>query len=237
MGLHNIWTAHQEQRLRELHKQGASYDEMAAALKRSRVAIQVRCKRLGLAITTNPRSLGARAVAQLLGFGCCKRVHALMARGWLEGRNVGTMTRPIRRFTLAQIKAFLAQEQHWYTWRAEDITDVYLRAWAKELRANGPQWLTCAEVGARYAVEGHTVVQWVRKGWLPAQVWNSRYVVRESDLASFTPPQMGGVSGVRASETWRPAPFGRARKLAADVVSPFAQPRNRRRLVDEQVAA
>lgn len=147
------WTRADETKLIDLVEAGHSYDAIARKLKRSRVAVQIKAKRLGTRITTTRASLSALAAARALGLSCAKIISSWIRRGWLKARNAGTADRPLWRITWDDLTAFMEQPDHWIAWSVERIPDPALREWAAELRAGAERYVSQAEVARRYHVK------------------------------------------------------------------------------------
>lgn len=181
------WTRKDLARLETLLEQGASYDTIAKKLKRTRVSIVLKCRR------RNTRLLGiegvstAGGVAELLGIGCPKTITRWIELRWLPATNAGKEDRPLWRIQSEDLYAFLENPQTWMAWNPELITDPTLRAWAQELRAGKPQWLTPGQVAERFAVGVGAVNDWIHRGLLPSIKYGNRWI-NEADLVGFVPP-------------------------------------------------
>jgi excisionase family DNA binding protein len=183
------WTRKAEQELITYVEQGWGYDWIARRLKRSRTAIEVKCKRLGVRITTTKATLSARDVAELLGKRCSKSVRRWIDNGWLNARNAGRPERPLWRVQWEDLTAFMENPAYWSTWDPKRIADLALREWAQEIRAEAPKLLTQHEVARRYHVEHKTVAQWIDKGWLTAvRAGRQNRLIPETALEGFVPP-------------------------------------------------
>lgn len=212
------WPKADEDRLIELLEQGHGYDELARRFKRTRVAIILKCRRLGIRVTTSLATLSARDVAKLVGKKCSKSVVYWIEQGWLPARNAGGAGHhALWRGQWDDLTAFLEQREHWMAWDAEAVTDLPLREWAQELRAAaGGRWLSIGEVARRYCVDSRAVNQWIRRGWLSATRYGNWWVW-SADLEGWVAPcerpragipkgtgrRLEGGSGVVAAEGGR----------------------------------
>lgn len=184
------WPERRRWQLIALLESGAEDDVIAGKLGCTANAVELARKRYNIA----PRSkaiMTARAVARLLGIGCAKTITRWAASGWLKAHRAWHQGRT-RVLTVkhASLFEFLENPEHWHRWSPERITDPRVREWALSIRA-GVRFLTLSEVADRYFVQPATVHSWIEKGWLPA-VRNGNHLVRESDLAGFELPRIGG---------------------------------------------
>lgn len=182
------WTTADVDRLLRLVEEGHGYDVIARRLGRTRVAVEVRCKRIGACVTTTPATLSARATSRALGLPCSKTVVYWIGLGWLPARNAGRADRPLWRITWENLTAMLERRETWMAWDPARIADLALREWAKELReATGGRWLSIGEVAERYCVDGRAVNVWIHKGWLPATRYGNWWVW-SGDLEGWVAP-------------------------------------------------
>lgn len=183
------WTDAEKDKLICLVEAGYGYDTIARRLKRTRTAVILKAKRLGVRVTTTPATLAARDVAALLGKGCSKSVSGWITHGWLKARNAGTPQKPLWRIDWEALTDFLANPAYWSTWEPARITDACLREWAQELRANEPRLLTQQEVARRYHVTTEAVAQWLDKGWMPfVRAGRQNRLIPETALAGWVIP-------------------------------------------------
>lgn len=183
------WTARDVDRLISLVEQGCSYSQIARRMKRTEVSIKLKCKRLGIRITTTNATMSARDVAEQLGIPCSKTVSRWIRRGWLKAKDAGTPPRVLWRISWDDLTRFLENPAYWVAWHPERIPDLALREWAQELRAGEERLLTHTEVAKRVGVGRDTVGDWLYKGELPyVRNGNSNRLVPESALADFVPP-------------------------------------------------
>jgi hypothetical protein len=181
------WTPEQIHRLYVLVDSGASFDAIARRLKRTRTAVEVKCKRLGIGVTTSPAALSCREVARLLGKPCSKSVTRWITKlGWLKASNAGQPHRPLWRVQWEDLTAFMERREHWMAWDASTITDLALREWAQEIRVGG-RWLTPGEVARRLHVVPATPQAWIEKGLLPAVKYGNWWIW-SADLVGFRVP-------------------------------------------------
>lgn len=181
------WTAKETDQLINLVEQGNGYSMIARRLKRTETSIKLRCKRIGVRITTTNATLSARDVAQQLGIRCSKTVSGWIRRGWLSARNAGRGNRSLWRVNWDDLTAFLENPAYWVAWRPERISDLALREWTQELRANEDRLLTHTEIAKRVGVGRDTIGNWLYQGELPYVRYGNR-LVPESALDGFVPP-------------------------------------------------
>lgn len=183
------WTAIDVDRLIQLVDAGHGYDTLARRLRRTRTAVLIKCKRLGVRVTTTPATLAARDVAALLGNACSKSVTRWIALGWLPARNAGGPgCKALWRIQWDDLLAFMERRDYWPTWEQDRIRDAALREWAQELRAAaGGRWISIGEVAERYCVDCRAVNTWIRKGWLPAARYGNWWIW-SADLEGWLPP-------------------------------------------------
>lgn len=187
-GKGRAWSATDIDLLINLVETGHGYDAIARRLKRTRVAVVLKCRRIGIRVTTTPATLAARDVAQLLGIGCAKTIVQWIGHGWLKARNAGGKgSKALWRIQWDDLIAFLECSDHWMAWWPERMTNDGLREWARELRAGGPHWLTPGQVAERFGVCRAVPETWLKKGLLPA-VRYGNWWFRESDLVGFVVP-------------------------------------------------
>lgn len=176
-GTRGRWTARDSERLVELVEAGYGYDHLTRVFKRTRMAVILKCRRLGVRITTTPVTLSARDVAAELGIPCAKTVTFWVSLGWLPARNAGRVDRPLWRITWEDLTAMLERRETWMAWHPERIADLALREWAMELRAAaGGRWLSIGEVAERHYVGYRAVNTWIRKGWLAATRYGNWWI-------------------------------------------------------------
>ena len=194
-----VWTKERRFKLESLVEQGLPDPAIARRLHTTSAAIHLARKRYRIPCR-RAAVMTARAIADVMGVGCAKSVTRWVdcgylrgKRGWRQGQHRVLMV------SEADFLAFLEDPDHWHRWDPDRISDPLLREWAQELR-RGVRFLTLSEVAERYFVQAATVHSWIKKGYLPA-VRNGNHLVRESDLASFTLPELGQGSRRR---TWEP---------------------------------
>lgn len=186
--LRRDWFPEEVDRLIQMIEQGYGYAAIARRLKRTPVAVVIKCKRLRCGrITTTLNTLSARDVADLLGKGCGKSATYWIGRGMLPARNAGTKRRPLWRVQWDDLLLFLEKREHWMAWEPERITDPLLREWALDLRAGPHRWLTPGEVGKQLGVGYGAVNDWIHKGLLAATRY-ANWWVWSGDLEGFTIP-------------------------------------------------
>lgn len=192
------WPAEQTDLLHKMLDAGYGYDAIARRLGRTRVAVEIKCKRAGVRVTTSPATLSARDVAALLGKGCSKSVTRWIQQGWLRARNAGGPGHTaLWRVQWDDLTAFMERREYWSTWEPARITDACLREWAQELRQHEPRYLTMGQVAARFCVSYKAVAQWINKGWLPAiRAGKQNRLVLESDLDGWVVPADRSKAGI-----------------------------------------
>lgn len=184
------WTPDRLFTLADLIERGLTDAQIAAELETTADAVQLARKRHGI----QPRSahlLSCRAVADLLGIGCSKKIRHLIRLKWLRGRR-GQQWGPHRQWYIRRedVLAFLEHSDYWHVWSPEHITDSIIREWAIEMRV-GVRFLTPGQVAWRMCVGVGAVNDWIHRGWLPARKWGNWWVL-ESDLDRFELPRIGG---------------------------------------------
>lgn len=181
------WTGMEEHKLRDLIEAGHGYTTCARRLKRTRVAIVLKVRRRAIPGVTKTRAtLSARDAARVLGLGCAKTVTRWIAEGVLPARNAG-MHRPLWRIDWDDLLTYLTHRYRWMTWHPDTITDLALREWAQELRAEPGQWLTPGQVAKRLHIGTAAVNAWIHKGSLPAVRYGNWWIWSEC-LVGFRVP-------------------------------------------------
>lgn len=181
------WFPWETDKLIQLVEAGYSYDQIAKKTGRTRTAVELKCRRLNVRITTTPATLSAHDIAVLLGLGCSKTVASWIRIGWLPARNAGSAAKPLWRVQWEDLTDFMERHECWMAWRPERITDLALREWAHELRAGQPRWLTAGEVARRLGVGRDTPHQWATKKLIPATKYGNLWF-REDHVAGFVIP-------------------------------------------------
>lgn len=181
------WSPKERDRLIQLIEGGHSYDVIARRLKRSRTAVIVKCKRLGIGVTTTPATLSACDVAAALGIKCSKTVTRWIAQYGLPARNGGSDIRPLWRVSWDDLLAWLERRDRWMAWHPSRIPDRALREWAEELRSGPGRWLTHMQVARQFHVDRNTPGQWITKGLIPATRYGNWWIWSE-DLIGFVIP-------------------------------------------------
>lgn len=174
-------------------EQGLSDAQIGRRVGRSAESINLYRKRHGIASRTEMH-LTARDVADLMGFGCSKKVTWLIETGALVGKRCrhGQGQNGCWQVTRLALLDFCENPNSWHLWRWEDITDPLYRRRMKQLRGH-VRYLTAAEVAEIHFVERDTVKQWHRKGWLPGyRIGRGNHVYLEADVLAFDRPGMGG---------------------------------------------
>lgn len=180
------WSTKETDQLIRLVEDGFPYAHIARKLKRTEISVRLRCKRIGVLVTTTKATMSARDVALQLGIPCSKTVSSWIRRGWLIARDAGHK-RPLWRITWDALTAFLENPAYWLAWRPDRIPDLALREWAQELRADAPRYLRHTEIADRLGVGRDTIGNWLDKGWLPAVRYGNRHIP-ESALTDFVVP-------------------------------------------------
>lgn len=177
-------------------ERGWTDERIAVALGTTANAVILARKRNGIP-SRSDTLLSCRTVADRLGIGCSKSVRRWIDAGWIKGKR-GPKQGPHFQWQVHpdELMAFLERPEHWHRWNPERIPDAGLRQWAIEMRA-GVRFLSLPEVAELLYAQPATVHQWIKKGWLPA-VRNGNHMVRESDLAHFELPHIGGRRKVAA---------------------------------------
>ena len=180
------WSVNEQTRLETMIESGASYSAIAKRLKRSRNAVQIKCKRLRLRITTTRETLSARDVAETLGIGCPKTITRWITQYGLVAHNGGD-GRPLWRVQWDDLLTWLADRCHWMAYDPTRIPDRALREWACELRIGAGRWLTPGQVGERLHVDHRTVNAWIVKGQIAATRYGNWWIW-SGDLDGFVIP-------------------------------------------------
>lgn len=184
------WSPAAEFQLQRLIDAGEGYDAIAAQLGRTRLAVTIKARRLKAHLRATQTTLSARAVADLLGVDR-KTVVAWITRfAWLAG----TRQHPGEcwRIRWEALYRFMEQESAWMAWSPERVTDHALRAWAVELRAGKPGWLSVGAIARRFYVTPQTVHVWLTRGEIPhheVAVYGRRWI-RETAFERFVPPSL-----------------------------------------------
>lgn len=206
------WTERDLFQLEDLLAQGLSDAVIAKRLGCTPEAVNLARKRHGLR-SRSALLLSSREIARRLGIGCAKTVTRWIEAGWLVGKQ-GPRRGPYRQWQVTELNlwAFMESPDHWHRWDAERIPDPYLREWAIGVRG-GVRFLTPGQVAWRLCVGVGAVNDWIRAGLLPA-VRNGNWLVRESDLADFTPPGQQSKTGM-THQQWTPEEDARLLSLRA----------------------
>lgn len=206
------WTDERLLELDELLSQGLTDAAIAARMGKTVASIRLaRRRRL-----KRPRShyvLTGRQVAELLGFGCAKKVRELVRRRALHAQR-GERRGPYQQWHVRyeDLLAFLDDPAWWPWWEPERITEPNLRATYQEIRRE--RYLPLSEVAARYFVEPKTVYRWITKGWLPAvRHGRGNHLIPASVLVGWQPPSWQSRRGRRRS--WTPEREGLLLRLRA----------------------
>lgn len=173
---HKAWSTKETDKLISLIEQGVHYATIAKRMKRTEVSIRLRCKRIGVLLTTTNATMSARDVAAHLGVRCSKTISNWIRRGWLKATNANDRGRTLWRITWEDLTTFLENAAYWVAWRPDRIPDLALREWAQELRANEEPLLGHAEIAARFGVGRDTIGNWLDKGWLPSTRYGNRRI-------------------------------------------------------------
>lgn len=180
------WTPYDVGMLHYFVDEGYSYMRIARKLKRSRSSVAARLKRHRLGHKQHDDLRSASQVAAVFGV-TVNMLCGWIARGWLPARNAGNRKKPFWRIGALDILAFLDNDETWIAWVPAQLTDPDLRAYAAELRAGPPRWMSTSEIAHRFHVDVSTVQNWIRYGLLSASMYGS-YFVRAEHVAAFVPP-------------------------------------------------
>lgn len=193
-----VWTPALRRRCEGLLEDGLTDREAASVLGVTAGALSAARSRHGFA-HRDELLLTASDAARMIG--CSARaIHVWAARDWLRGQqHTGRGRSANWFFREADVMAFMEDAAHWHRWEPVLIADARLRGWAERCRG-GVRFLGTSEVARRLCCSEATVGQWIRDGRLPAARSQS-WMVREDDLARFTPPEIGQGSRKRS---WRP---------------------------------
>lgn len=193
-----IWTPAMQRRLEGLLEDGLTDREAAAKLGLTAGSISYARHVYGFA-RRDELLLTTRAAGAMLGFGP-QVIVRWAQRGWLHGeQRTGRAGQANWFFREAAVMAFMEDADHWHRWDPDRIPAARLRGWAQRMRA-GVRFLSVSEVARRLCCAEGTVSVWIRAGRLRGY-FRSTWLVREDDLAGFTPPPIG--QGNRKL-TWEP---------------------------------
>lgn len=187
---HAPWSEDEEDYLRD--SLGLLSDAaICKKLGRSRVAITLKAKRLGINRKMNLYT--AREVGRIFGVDA-KTVLGWQSRGWLVGKRTrvgcGGGKRRMWHFPDDELERFVDYHGWVYDWRRID-RNSYLFNRAKECHERDP-WLTLEEVGAVLGWQKPRVARWLHRDFIPhkrrpkqAQYgpWQGLIVVQRSALA------------------------------------------------------
>lgn len=192
------WTERDLFQLEDLLARGFSDAAIARRLGCTVTALNLARRRHGIR-SRSQLLLSAREIANRLGIPCSKTVAHWIAQGWLDGKR-GAPRGGNRQWQIREesLWSFMEHPDHWHRWQPERIRDPYLREWAIDVRA-GVRFLTPGQVAWRFCVTHNAVNVWIRSGLLPA-VRNGNWLIRESDIAGFTPPGQQSKAGMRHQE-------------------------------------
>lgn len=180
-----FWTPAKLMELDEHLHEGLSDAEVGRLMGKSADSIKIaRLRRLKR--SREHYVLTARHVADLLGFGCSKKVRELIRMRALRARR-GPKRGPHAQWQIRydDVLAFLDKSEFWQWWEPGTITDPNIRATYTDLRQE--RYLTQTAVADVCFVEPKTVYQWIRKGYLPA-VRKGNWLIPQSALVGFVPP-------------------------------------------------
>lgn len=105
--------------------------------------------------------------------------------GWLQAINISDAATAYYRIDQESIWEFIERPETWVAWQTERITDPDLRAWAEEVRAAGPRWLTPRVASGRLHVSLSVLAVYARRGLLHGVFYNHWYY-REDEIAGLT---------------------------------------------------
>ncbi len=185
------WTEAAKQRCMLLVEEGLPNTLIAKRIGRSENAVHVfasrhlQRKRRGC---PGYRPLSARAVARMMGVGCCKTVTRWVCRGWLQGHRK-LRAGPNRRVAVqySDLLSFLENSEHWHRWNADAIKDSTLQRFVAETRS--VRYLTPGQVARRFFVQPSSVNDWIHRGLLPAKRWGNWWIA-DGALEGFVPPYL-----------------------------------------------
>lgn len=181
-----------------------SYDEISAALGRSRNAIKVRFTRMGLPAAT--KALGwmtAQKVSELLSIDPHKTV-AWIRKGILPGEQMFFTARPIHRIAIVTLKRWLVRPESWIYFDAGKIKNPALRSLVRRAQERwGDEWWTTCQAADYLGVDQKDVlrqiqigricgIQAVHKGGRDQAGWSFWYVRRSEAVQLKIPIGKGG---------------------------------------------
>lgn len=193
------WTEEEEQFVRD-NVLRMSDDEIGAALGRTGEAVHVRRERhLRLPARTNTDGWPTmRQVGLMLGM-CGKAVHRQIVEGRLPGYRL-----PVERTIIVvprpAVERFAINPMNWLYFDRSRVTDPRIRRFIhlREERWND-DWWTVGQVAAYHGVSLSAVSQRIRRGQLPAVMWQNRMILRSDAL------RVSFAVGKGNAETWTPA--------------------------------
>lgn len=170
------WTLEDDFRLRALVDDGVSYGLIASRLRRTRNAVIIRLKRLGVSRRRDRLQMTAGEAAKTMGVGCAKTIVSWIERGWLNGHRITNRSGSTWRVDPLDLWSFVEVREAHMAWHPEQITDQELRAYAREIRSSAPTWLTPGETAARLGVERRTVNTYIHRGLLVAVRYGNWFI-------------------------------------------------------------
>jgi excisionase family DNA binding protein len=176
------WTRDERSTLDAMLAEGRPYHEIAEAVGRSFQGVASQCHLSGIRQRTTTSNLSGTQVMRLFGLTAKATLNRWIARGWLTPTSAR-----FYRFPIEQMHALIANGDTWMAWDAAKISDPDLRAWALDLRREGPRWLTTREAAQRLHVVERTVWEWIQRGYLPAVRYGIHWV-RDDQFVGFVPP-------------------------------------------------
>lgn len=182
------WTEAEDDELRGR----IGYDPPAAIardLHRTKYAVIVRSKRLGLSRKPRGMRYTARAVGEIFGTDGKMVTHVWIRNGWLTGQRSTMGAGRSRRWAIGydDIEAFIRQHPDRYERRR--ITHPWWRRVADEVAAERTPTVGVVQAAHLLNVAEETVRRHCRRGWLDAKqiYWagGSMWVIARAELANF----------------------------------------------------
>lgn len=158
------WTAEEVAFLRKNNGQ-LSLDQIADYLGRSPNAVKLYRQRHGIAAPTKKNGyLSGRAVAELLGMSCSKKVGRLIREGVMPGREL-PMDREWYVVEMKDLKRWLAQPESWLYFDESEIQDPRLLALVRHKKRRwGDEWWTTVQAAEYHGCHSKDILRYIYAG-------------------------------------------------------------------------
>jgi hypothetical protein len=192
------WAAEEVIRLEMLIQGGHSLTRIAKDLDRNLYGIYRYCSDRGLSIRELRRRAQVWTVADVARLFGVSRQAALpwVRRKWLrttQNRAKAAVQRPRTRrverlVTASAVDAFICNRETWPAWSVARMTDPDWRTYAADVRAAaGGEWLTTAQVAARWNYSASTIQGWCWDGTFDGVTktkYNNTWYLWSTDIQS-----------------------------------------------------